>query len=76
MLYSEKLASEEKSDHPLWELTKPVPLNDDGSSVEEALGRNADVHYIYICTKVIVCFVVPIAICPWSIVHVIYLSLE
>lgn len=47
----EKLASEEKSDHPLWELTKPVPLNDDGSSVEEALGRNADVHYIYICTK-------------------------
>ncbi|KAK7329361.1 hypothetical protein VNO77_23522 [Canavalia gladiata] len=47
----EKLASEDKSDHPIWELTKPVPLNDDGSSVEEALGRNPDVHYIYICTK-------------------------
>ncbi|XP_022636136.1 endothelin-converting enzyme 2 isoform X2 [Vigna radiata var. radiata] len=47
----EKLASEEKSDQPVWELTKPVPLNDDGTSVEEALGRNPDVHYIYICTK-------------------------
>ncbi|KAL5158233.1 Methyltransferase-like protein 13 [Glycine soja] len=47
----EKLASEEKSDNPVWELTKPVPLNDDGSSVEEALGQNPDVHYIYICTK-------------------------
>ncbi|RZB90675.1 EEF1A lysine methyltransferase 4 [Glycine soja] len=47
----EKLASEEKSDNPFWELTKPVPLNDDGSSVEEALGQNPDVHYIYICTK-------------------------
>ncbi|KAL1321010.1 hypothetical protein HN51_065733 [Arachis hypogaea] len=46
----EKLASEEKSE-PIWELTKPVPLNNDGSSVEEALGRNLDVHYIYICIK-------------------------
>ncbi|KAJ1393112.1 S-adenosyl-L-methionine-dependent methyltransferase [Sesbania bispinosa] len=49
----DKLASEEKSDNPVWELTKPVPLNDDGSSVEEALGQNPDVHYIYICTKMI-----------------------
>ncbi|XP_027336699.1 methyltransferase-like protein 13 [Abrus precatorius] len=47
----EKLASEENSDNPVWELTRPVPLNDDGSSVEEALGPNPDVHYIYICTK-------------------------
>ncbi|KAI4344722.1 hypothetical protein L6164_011916 [Bauhinia variegata] len=47
----EKLASDEKPDGPVWELTKPVPLNDDGSSVEEALGKNPDVHYIYICTK-------------------------
>lgn len=47
----EKLASEEKSDQPIWELTKPVPLNDDGSSVEETLGRSPDVHFIYICTK-------------------------
>jgi len=53
MVYAEKLASEEKSDNPVWELTKPVPLNDDGSSVEEALGQNPDVHYIYICTKVL-----------------------
>ncbi|XP_061368684.1 uncharacterized protein LOC133311623 [Gastrolobium bilobum] len=47
----DKLASEDQFDHPVWELTNPVPLNDDGSSVEEALGRNPDVHYIYICTK-------------------------
>ncbi|CAL0309713.1 unnamed protein product [Lupinus luteus] len=48
----EKLPSEDKSDNnPVWELTKPVPLNDDGSSVDEALGQNPDVHYIYICTK-------------------------
>ncbi|KAE9591073.1 hypothetical protein Lal_00021498 [Lupinus albus] len=48
----EKLASEDKSDNnPVWELTKPVPLNDDGNSVDEALGQNPDVHYIYICTK-------------------------
>jgi len=50
---AEKLASEEKSDNPLWELTKPIPLNNDGSSVDETLGLNPDVHYIYICTKVI-----------------------
>ncbi|KAF7800771.1 methyltransferase-like protein 13 [Senna tora] len=48
----EKLASEEKSDRPVWELTTPVPLNDDGSSVEQALGKNPDVHYIYICVKI------------------------
>jgi len=53
LVYAEKLASEEKSEQPVWELTKPVPLNDDGTSVEEALGKNPDVHYIYICTKVI-----------------------
>nr|AFK47960.1 unknown [Medicago truncatula] len=47
----EKLASEEKSVNPLWELTKPIPLNNDGSSVDETLGLNPDVHYIYICTK-------------------------
>lgn len=39
-------------EHPLWELTKPVPLDDDGSSLEAGLGKNPDVHYIYICTKV------------------------
>ncbi|KAI4335055.1 hypothetical protein L6164_013737 [Bauhinia variegata] len=47
----EKLGPDESHDDPIWELTKPVPLNDDGSSVEEALGKNPDVHYIYICTK-------------------------
>lgn len=50
---TEKLASEEKSSGPVWELTNPIPLNDDGSSVEHALGKNPDVHYIYICVKVI-----------------------
>ena len=52
LYYAEKLASDDKSDRPVWELTKPVPLNDDGSSVEEALGKNPDVHYVYICIKV------------------------
>ncbi|CAL0334918.1 unnamed protein product [Lupinus luteus] len=47
----DKLASEDEPDNPVWELTKPVPLNEDGSSVDEALGQNPDVHYIYICTK-------------------------
>ncbi|KAI5405503.1 hypothetical protein KIW84_052331 [Lathyrus oleraceus] len=51
VMYTEKLASEEKSDNPLWELTKPIALNYDGSSAEETLGTNPDVHYIYICTK-------------------------
>jgi hypothetical protein len=64
VIYAEKIASEEKSDDPLWELTKPIPLNNDGSSVEETLGPNPDVHYIYICTKVIGQFVVPALICP------------
>ncbi|WCJ20817.1 S-adenosyl-L-methionine-dependent methyltransferases superfamily protein [Euphorbia peplus] len=42
------------SEHPTWELTKPVPLDvddDDGASMEAALGKNPDVHYIYICSK-------------------------
>ncbi|XP_057959009.1 uncharacterized protein LOC131151684 [Malania oleifera] len=46
----EKLGLEGSSEHQ-WELTNPVPLNDDGSSVEAAIGRNLDVHYIYVCTK-------------------------
>ncbi|KAH9684079.1 methyltransferase 11 domain-containing protein [Citrus sinensis] len=48
----EKLVVEEKSGHPIWELTNPVPLENDGRSVEELLGKNPDVHYIYVCTKV------------------------
>ncbi|KAH9766449.1 methyltransferase 11 domain-containing protein [Citrus sinensis] len=47
----EKLVVEEKSGHPIWELTNPVPLENDGRSVEELLGKNPDVHYIYVCTK-------------------------
>lgn len=51
-MYAEKLACEDKSEPPIWELTNPVPLNDDGSSAEELLGNNPDVHYIYVCAKV------------------------
>ncbi|XP_050372199.1 uncharacterized protein LOC126790106 [Argentina anserina] len=47
----DKLVSNDKSEHPIWELTNPVPLNDDGSSAEALLGNNPDVHFIYICTK-------------------------
>ncbi|XP_021808205.1 uncharacterized protein LOC110751943, partial [Prunus avium] len=47
----EKLACEDKSEPPIWELTNPVPLNDNGSSAEELLGNNPDVHYIYVCAK-------------------------
>ncbi|KAH1232032.1 EEF1A lysine methyltransferase 4 [Glycine max] len=65
----EKLASEEKSDNPFWELTKPVPLNDDGSSVEEALGQNPDVHYIYICTKVITFMALKLVTCCMPLVN-------
>lgn len=43
---------EEQSDSPIWDLTNPVPLDNDGRSVEELLGKNPDVHFIYICTKV------------------------
>lgn len=43
---------EEKSEHPIWELTNPVPMENEGSSVEAVLGNNPDVHYIYVCTKV------------------------
>lgn len=69
MVYAEKLASEEKSDNPFWELTKPVPLNDDGSSVEEALGQNPDVHYIYICTKVTTFMALRLVTCCMPLVN-------
>lgn len=51
-LYAEKMATEESCEQPLWELTKPVPLDEGGSSVDAVLGKNPDVHYIYICIKV------------------------
>ncbi|KAM2018714.1 hypothetical protein ACFX1T_021619 [Malus domestica] len=47
----EKLSCEDKPEPPIWDLTNPVPLHGDGSSAEELLGNNPDVHYIYICTK-------------------------
>ncbi|KAG6471277.1 hypothetical protein ZIOFF_072388 [Zingiber officinale] len=34
-----------------WELTTPLPLNEDGSSVSAVLGSNPEVHYIYVCIK-------------------------
>ncbi|XP_068663527.1 uncharacterized protein [Aristolochia californica] len=34
-----------------WELTVPIPLNEDSSSVTAILGENPDVHYIYVCIK-------------------------
>ncbi|ONK63064.1 uncharacterized protein A4U43_C07F11040 [Asparagus officinalis] len=34
-----------------WELTAPLPINEDGSSVSALLGGNPEVHYIYVCTK-------------------------
>ncbi|GMP76143.1 hypothetical protein CsSME_00032946 [Camellia sinensis var. sinensis] len=47
----DKLMSEGGSGHQKWELTSPIPLDDGGSSVEAALGKNPDVHYIYVCIK-------------------------
>ncbi|KAF9619034.1 hypothetical protein IFM89_004378 [Coptis chinensis] len=49
---NEKFVAERSSGRQAWELTKPVPVNDDGSSVDTILGRNPEVHYIYVCTKV------------------------
>ncbi|XP_039020676.1 EEF1A lysine methyltransferase 4-like [Hibiscus syriacus] len=46
-----KLAQEGTSDQQARELTNPVPLDESGSSVEDVLGKNPDVHYIYVCTK-------------------------
>ncbi|XP_038719295.1 EEF1A lysine methyltransferase 4 isoform X3 [Tripterygium wilfordii] len=46
----DKLIAEEHTEQPTWELTNPVPL-EDGSSLEEVLGKHRDVHYIYVCTK-------------------------
>lgn len=51
-MHAEKFMLEAKTEHQTWELTNPVPLDDEGSSVEAVLGKNPDVHYIYICIKV------------------------
>jgi SAM-dependent methyltransferase len=48
----DKSLTDQPLDTPKWELTKPLPLDADGSSVESAIGKNPDVHYIYVCIKV------------------------
>ncbi|XP_010465787.1 PREDICTED: methyltransferase-like protein 13 isoform X3 [Camelina sativa] len=48
----DKSLTDQPSDTPKWELTKPVPLDAEGSSVESAIGKSPDVHYIYVCIKV------------------------
>ncbi|VVA97977.1 unnamed protein product [Arabis nemorensis] len=47
----DKSLTEQPLETPKWELTKPIPLDVDGSSVESAIGKSPDVHYIYVCTK-------------------------
>ncbi|CAM8905660.1 unnamed protein product [Rhodiola kirilowii] len=47
----EKTLTEESPKSLLWELTKPVPLDEKGSLETTAGLKNADVHYIYVCTK-------------------------
>lgn len=47
----EKLVTGVRCDKPKWELTSAVPLHDDGKSMGEIIGKNPDVHYVYICTK-------------------------
>ncbi|KAK2969645.1 hypothetical protein RJ640_025822 [Escallonia rubra] len=50
-LHAEKLRLEERSERQTRELTSPIPLDDCGSSVEKLLGKNSDIHYIYVCIK-------------------------
>lgn len=47
----EKHLSEESSKKSVWDVTSPVPLDDNGVAVEAVLGKNSDVHYIYVCIK-------------------------
>ncbi|GAB4859031.1 hypothetical protein Ancab_010499 [Ancistrocladus abbreviatus] len=47
----DKAVSSGGSGQMKWELTDAVPLDEDGSSVEAVLGKNPEVHYIYVCTK-------------------------
>ncbi|XP_038988846.1 EEF1A lysine methyltransferase 4 [Phoenix dactylifera] len=42
---------EKSSEQKTWELTRPLPLNEDGSSVAAIIGANNEVHYIYVCIK-------------------------
>lgn len=50
--FADKSLTDQQLETPKWELTKPLPLDDEGSSVESAIGKSPDVHYIYVCIKV------------------------
>ncbi|KAK1278916.1 hypothetical protein QJS04_geneDACA015828 [Acorus gramineus] len=43
--------TEKSSEHQSWELTRTVPLNEDGSFSLSVLGPNPEIHYIYVCVK-------------------------
>ncbi|KAK8704112.1 hypothetical protein V6N13_047745 [Hibiscus sabdariffa] len=47
-----KFGPEGSSEQQVRGLTDPIPLDESGSSVEDVLGKNPEVHYIYVCTKV------------------------
>lgn len=47
----EKIVSGAQLDQHNWNLTNPVPLIKEGNSLEDVVGKNPDVHYIYVCTK-------------------------
>ncbi|CAH2053478.1 unnamed protein product [Thlaspi arvense] len=47
----DKSLTEQQLETPKWELTKPIALDDEENSVESAIGKSPDVHYIYVCTK-------------------------
>lgn len=43
---------EESSDHRACDITSPIPLDEEGITSPAAnLGKNPDVHYIYVCKK-------------------------
>lgn len=48
----DKLLPGESSKRETWELTCPIPVNNDGSFRESGSLEKMDVHYIYVCTKV------------------------
>lgn len=51
IFYADRI--EKPSGKPIWDLMKPVPLGEDGNfDSYNILGKNAEVHYIYVCTKV------------------------
>ncbi|KAA3485189.1 methyltransferase-like protein 13 [Gossypium australe] len=51
LYHAAKFGAEGSSEQPTRALTDPILLDESGSSVEDVLGKNPDVHYIYVCTK-------------------------